>query len=333
MRQLKILKAGKISVFFGNQEWNFCSTTRKERKKERKDVTMRKLCFVLIALLLTVPALAVVNVSCAQVGDDPFEVEVSYTSTGSLPRAFALDITVDAGTIIEVTDVNEKFWVYPGTIQINNGSIDDEGDPVAPNTDPCALGGEGTSGMTIEMGSLYSPNDVEHTTGPAASGTLLRFTVSDECTVTIEGNGARGKVVLENTLAADTNLPTTCVVEAADCLFNDGSAEYTLWSSIGKPDCWCYRKQCRGDINGTLFLAKPVTLADLNALKNAFNKLDAALPAGGTCANLDHAKFLNKHVTLADLNIMKTYFNLANASVPECDQVPVITGPYNFWTN
>jgi len=118
-----------------------------------------------------------------------------------------------------------------------------------------------------------------------------------------------------------------------ECL-NKNAVGYPDWVAWGKPDCWCYRKQCRGDINGALFLGKPVTGADLIIFKAAFNKnnVDLALVPDGICADLNHAPFLGKRVTGADLIILKAYFNKADAVVPVCDQPPIITGPYNFWT-
>jgi hypothetical protein len=52
----------------------------------------------------------------------------------------------------------------------------------------------------------------------------------------------------------------------------------------------------------------------------------------GICSDLNHKPFLGKRVTLADLNIFKTYFNVMDALVPKCDQLPIYTGPYNYWT-
>jgi hypothetical protein len=199
---------------------------------------MRKLCFVLTALLLTAPALATVTISCAQVGETK-EVVVSYSSDdANIPRAFGLDITLDNGkTIGEITDANGKFWVYPGTIQIAGGVVTDEGEPVAPSDDPCALGGLGTGGMTIEMGSLHDPCDPEHPTGPGTSGTLLSFTVNigpgEDCNVIIAGNGARGNVVLENTEEAVVDYGTGCTVaiEEVGCATCRGD-----WNGDGNVD-------------------------------------------------------------------------------------------------
>jgi len=226
-----------------------CSSA--ERRKERKDVTMRKLCFVLTALLLTVPAMATIQITCAQV-DDTNVVVVNYNAVadGNMPRAFGLDITVSAGVIASLVSHNGDFWVHPGNIVITDGNVTSEGSPVALVTDPCALGGIGTSGMTIEMGSLYADGDPDHNTPPANSGELLRFIVSTDCTVTVAGNPARGNVVNETTAEAVTNLPTDCnvVVTPPDCF--PAGPQYDSWVARGKPSCWCNQygsRQCHGD--------------------------------------------------------------------------------------
>ncbi|MFA5238506.1 MAG: hypothetical protein WC476_02185 [Phycisphaerae bacterium] len=116
---------------------------------------------------------------------------------------------------------------------------------------------------------------------------------------------------------------------ATECLaaIDPSYADWVAWS---KPNCWCYRKQCRGDINGTLFLGKPVTQADNNILKAAYNLTDAqlALVVNGICADLNHQSFLGKRVTQADNNILKLYYNVTDALVPECPPDNI-----NFWTN
>ena len=220
---------------------------------------MRKLCFVLTALLLTVPAMATIQITCNQPveGDPNVVVNYSAVGDGNMPRAFGLDIKVSAGTITALVSHNPDFWVHPGNIVITDGNVTSEGSPVALNTDPCALGGIGTSGMTIEMGSLYADGDPDHNTPPANNGELLRFKVSTDCNVTVEGNPARGNVVNETTDEAVTNLPTQCVVilTPPDCFPSGGAwqPQYDAWVIRGKPSCWCAQgtlRQCHGDAAG-----------------------------------------------------------------------------------
>jgi len=119
-----------------------------------------------------------------------------------------------------------------------------------------------------------------------------------------------------------------------DCLFVDAN-EYDDWVAWGKPECWCFERQCRGDTNGEAFFGVWVSLVDKYKLDEAFNKTDAELRQieDGICADLNHTPFFGKRVTLSDLNILKDYFNESEPNVPPCDESPIITGPYNFWTN
>jgi hypothetical protein len=135
--------------------------------------------------------------------------------------------------------------------------------------------------------------------------------------------------VLDQT-GAGADLSFVLFTECMSC----SADEYTEWLNWDKPRCWCYQRQCRGDIDGLKILMKWVQGADLTRFRQAFLKSDAdlALVPDGICADLDHKKILMKRVQGADLTIFRTYFLQPDPSVPLCDQPPVITGPYNFWT-
>lgn len=170
---------------------------------------------VLAVIAITVPALAGVTMSGAQVGTE-LKGQVSYDASAmaDLVRAFGLNISCSDGALITaVTLTNADYDIYPGSIQINaaTGLVEDSGSPVAvavdyPGTD--CLGGVGTTGMTIEMGWLdFVPenNDV-----------LVEFTVDKACTVTVAENAPRGGIVMEDpTVASASTLPLTFDITAA----------------------------------------------------------------------------------------------------------------------
>jgi len=302
---------------------------------------MRKVILILAVVLFTVPAWAAVTINCAQVGTTN-DCIVSYINgEAKKVRAFALDITVSSGTITAVdaniADYDPNYNIYPGSngIKIVEGEVTDYGTAVAdPNDHPDTQPGIGYSAITVEMGALYSPPDDAN--GPPNSGNLLRFTVSTlPCTVTIAENESRGGVVL-----TDPNLDPTVVAPGCElqpvqeCLIggNAGPSEYSDWVTWGKPDCWCYCRQCRGDADGTKTGPFWVTIPDLNLLSSAYNKVGAALVLipNGICADFDHKQTGPFRVTIPDLNILSAYYNKVVAP-PNCNQAPVITGPYNFW--
>lgn len=293
---------------------------------------MRKLCFLLTALLLTAPAFAGVTITCAQVGVTD-ECQVSYVASddANIPRAFGLDITLDnTETITGITDANEKYWVFPGTIQIVDGSITDEGEPVAPGIDPGALGGIDTNGMTIEMGSLYDANDPEHQDGPPLSGSLLSFTVSGNCTVQINGNAARGNVVLEDTSEASTNLPSECEM-VLNCWTGDATST-AAWQLVGSPECWCSAgdpnanpRQCHGDADTAPIGKKNwwVSTPDLTILKDNWQINNGPVTQPGICADFDRLPIGKKNwrVSTPDLTILKKNWQINNGPDPNCQDV------------
>jgi hypothetical protein len=110
--------------------------------------------------------------------------------------------------------------------------------------------------------------------------------------------------------------------------------EYADWVAWGKPLCWCYARQCRGDINGKKTGPYIVQLLDLQLLAQAYLKSDADLAkiAGGICSDINHKKTGPYRVQLLDLQELNKYYLKPDAKVPMCDQAPLTTGPYNYWT-
>lgn len=314
--------------------------------------------FLTFAILYTAPALwASVDITVVVDDFDLCKAIISFDarSEPNLPRAFSLDIKADNdANIVEViphmigvcTQIRQGYGIFPGSIQIDTeGNVTDYGSPVAPSDDPDALPGIDSNAATIEIGSLYSPVGPGSPNAPDPCGPLVSIMVNRECTLTITANVTRAGssgVIMESTDEIVTvNLPPKIsLCPNYCCCLKSMAPEYTDWNNWGCPYCWCYRKQCHGDINGSSFLGKPVSLADLNTFKAAFNKndIDLALVTNGICADLNHAAFLGKRVTLSDLNIFKAYFNTANANVPCCDDnqdcvIEPTDSTYNMWTN
>jgi parallel beta-helix repeat protein len=125
---------------------------------------------------------------------------------------------------------------------------------------------------------------------------------------------------------------------AGKCL-GECAPEYADWVAWGKPNCWCFKRQCRGDADGVKTGGVWVQTYDLNLLKSAFNKADTIVKniPNGICADLNHAKTGGVRVQTLDLNILKSFFNKAETSVPCCDAdkdgTLTTLDKYNFWTN
>lgn len=299
---------------------------------------MKRIFLLLTMVMLAAPAWAAVTITCTTgTNQDCDKVTVGYTFDGNNVRAFALDITVDSGATISSMEadntVNADYDIYPGSIVIVAGAVTDDGSPIC---DPCdypgvTQPGVGFGGATIEMGSLYvglptGPN------APAASGTLCTFRVSADCNVTVAENTARAGIVMEDPDEDPSdNLPVGPVLVSGlpcpECM-KATHPDYTAWGTAGKPDCWCYKRQCRGDGDGVWTGPFPVGSPDLDAFRLAFGQHISTFAAnpGWWCSNYDRLLTGPFPVGSPDLDIFRIYFGGHFTTVPECDGTHI-----NYW--
>lgn len=104
---------------------------------------------------------------------------------------------------------------------------------------------------------------------------------------------------------------------------------YDNWIYWGKPECWCYQRQCRGDSDGQKEGSYWVGDNDYDLFVACFNKTEENLPEGSECANFDHLKSGPFWIAIPDLNIFNAYFEETEPNVPTCED----TVEVNFWTN
>jgi hypothetical protein len=304
---------------------------------------MKKVIFPLMVAVLTAPAWASVAISVTDLGGQKAAIDYSGTE---LVRAFALDITVDAGTIEAISDFargddNSGYGIFPAnfsryiTVDPLTGEVSDWSSqgytPVADANDPGALGGIGTSGITIEMGSLYD------TKAPPLQGRLCVITVSEACKVTVAANATRGNVVLENAsqatldLTGATNIQVGAAAPGPAGAPRDAAAQTDDWQAVGKPACWLASvnpRQCRGDADGTSQGSQKfwVSTNDLDILIAAWNKPydqikdqkigDVPL----ICADFDHKAqgTTTFRVSTNDLDILIANWQLSNKPAADC---------------
>jgi hypothetical protein len=99
-------------------------------------------------------------------------------------------------------------------------------------------------------------------------------------------------------------------------------ADYAEWSTVGKPICWCYPRQCLGDADG-LSEGKNnywVAINDLTILKAAWSKPLGGLVGNEICADFDHAsEGKNEYrVAINDLTILKNNWSIPDGPAPTC---------------
>jgi len=314
---------------------------------------MRKPSLFLAALLWVTPAMAAVHII---VGSEGSTAAIKYATDGEKVRAFALDIVVDKGTIDGVSDfirgestaANPGYGIFPGnfaryiTVDADTGEVTswdpNEYTPVADPCDPGALGGLGTSGVTIEMGALYYPTDDASANAPLNSGLLCKLKLSEAANVTVTLNEARGGVVLTDPdAAADVKLDQATGISIAsvgmeDDLLPPNHPDYDEWVAVGKPACWAYPRQCHGDADGRKEVSETgasyVGPQDLNLLVAAWEVKEPPFGPGiasiqnGICADFAHDQDGSAvtgyfRVGVTDLNIL-----VANWLVKEAPNGP-----------
>jgi hypothetical protein len=177
--------------------------------------------FVIAAgLFIVMPAEATVIMSGTQLSTTPLNVTVSYDSTSEplLVRAFALDLRVTNGARITAisnykvgpsTAESPGYGIFPGSIVIGpDGTVISYGTPVEPAGLPGTLGGLGTSGITVALGTIYSGEE----NAPGRIGDLFTITVDKACNLTIAPNSLWGGIVLENAASANMVAPVIQII-------------------------------------------------------------------------------------------------------------------------
>jgi hypothetical protein len=272
---------------------------------------MKKMILALAVVLLAAPAWATVEIELTDLGGGVIQIGYDATSETELVRAFALDIVATDGNITGIADYsvgddNGGYGIFPGsfagniTVNPTTGMVDswvgnpNPYTPVAPAGHPDALGDIPGPAITIEMGSLYA------TAAPAKTGVLCTITVDENVSkVCVTGNAIRGNVVLENASEATLSPLEVCWNKPSDECFPSSNPRYADWVAFGKPLCWCYARQCRGDADGkkqgSAFAGYMyVSTDDLNRLIAAWQVKEppkgpgiATIP-NGICADFNH---------------------------------------------
>lgn len=292
---------------------------------------MRKIFLLLVVLMLAAPALARVDVTLTQMDDpdaDTIIVSFDATSEPNRVRAFSLDLRTNSAFKIlsvvpgsyfigESADPN-GYGIFPGSIDINDttGEVDSNGTPDCNGNDyDGTLPGLDSNGCTFEMGSLY----VGAVNAPGKSGVLFKFLVDfNEFTIDVNENTIRGGIVMEDpNEQVDVNLVGVTI--NTECFPSD-HVDYNDWVAVGKPDCWCYPRQCHGDADDVNnddpdpLVKKWVILADYNILVSGWQKKRSETTATPfseyICADFNHNSndepdpLVKKWVTLDDYNIL-----------------------------
>jgi hypothetical protein len=254
----------------------------------------------LVVVALAAPASAEVLITCEMPLEGQPNVSIGYVNTEGQPvRSFALDISVDSGTITDVNCFSADYYlsyIYPVGIQIN-----DEGEVT--DWSSSDVNGADAGIVTVELTSLYDPNDPNHNQPPPDEDDLLIITVDEECCMSIAANELLGGVVMEDGNSVEPNSPGCCV--ELGCLkvgeVHGGwlitQQMYDNWVLVGKPVTWCHSCHSRGDVNMDCFVANADVIGP--GLPNLAVSYPSAWPAANYHPDCDFNNDLQ--VNAADL--------------------------------
>jgi len=170
---------------------------------------MKKLLLLATLLLLVCSARGNVRVFVA--GTNGL-ANINYECTaGEVVRAFGLDVTVDGGQIIGVTNFfrgpstasAQGYGIFPASfrdqVTVSSGTNADWNasgySPVAVVADKPVgtLPGLNSSGVTLEFGALWDP--AVRAASPPSRGTLCALQISQTANVTVAANLSRGGII------------------------------------------------------------------------------------------------------------------------------------------
>jgi hypothetical protein len=212
-------------------------------------------------------------------------VTISYVVEGepNAIRGFGLDIDTNDANVVAVECVDDDYYVYMGSVQIDaSGAVTNQGSCII--TGDGLQSGAGEPNVTIEMISNYVGAGNE----PCSAGDLAIITLDGEVNeiipISVSENGLLGGVVLEDPNIDPTVVTVGCSV--VDCGLN----------------CWM-ASECPGQPMGDGDCSGGTNLGDLLKLKQHFGK--SAPWAGEDCCS-DYNQ--SGGVNLGDLLDLKKYF-------------------------
>ncbi len=168
-------------------------------------------------------------------------------ASGEVVRAFALDVSVDNGRIVGIGDyfrgpstaAAQGYGIFPASLRSQIGddtkaTIDWQASAYSPlaaleDSPGYTLPGLNSSGVTLEFGGLWDPNDIAAI--PARKGTLCSLRISSRALVSIRANLFRGGIVAADPDAILYPVFTSAVVqppEITDVTISNGQLTVTF---------------------------------------------------------------------------------------------------------
>ena len=307
---------------------------------------MKKILVSLLVLALCAPAMAA-TISINDNGDGTATVTIASGVGEANIVGLGLDVDVTAGDVTAVEVLTANFNIYPDaahTQELGTGYVYGTGTPVAAKLTA------GQIGLPQSSFALCFANlNGEFTAGAnGAASVQVKLTLSATADLTVCENATRGGIVAVDGTALDAACATQTINVGAPPTeaIKETAPFYDDWAAFGKPDCWAYEYQCRGDADGlqegsSFGGYRRVFNNDLNIFLSAYGVLEPPKGPGiltisnGICADFDHQQEGSsfggyRRVFNNDLNIFLQYYGVLEPpkgpGIPPCDGAN-----YNFF--
>lgn len=299
---------------------------------------MKKMVLLAAVMMIAAPAMATITFAVTDNEDGTFTV--SYTSdAGDLPRGVAIKVDVTGNDITGIV-ADSQLAAFNANIDHLYSNPGDDLDTPGQN----ALALDGAPGVFVSGHIAVISAGVLDTAGGQGAGpsssdpdgliTITTDMVAGETalvTLTADvfrgpGSGVVGSVIDSN-LSGGGFVEQVITAPPEECL-KETDPGYAFWLAGGEPDCWCYRRHCRGDADGVMSGPFHVAMPDLQLLIPYFNVFGIT---DALCADFDHITAGPFRVGMPDLQLLIPWFNVMDipaGNVPECSMTDV-----NFWTN
>jgi hypothetical protein len=214
---------------------------------------MRKVLLSLLVLALAAPTFAAVNISGVDNQDGTVTLAIDTTS-GEVVRGVALKVAAADGAKLVQTaaTVNPVFNTFiDSAFELGGAYNIGDGHPFANAAAAGTADVVNALEFSISMGVLDQAGNQAGYTSPVGGEALITFKTGAG-TLTITLDTLRGGIVGDAAIVS--NLDTAAVV----VIVTDGPQDaikaeapfYAAWVQYGKPACWAYAKNCKGDADG-----------------------------------------------------------------------------------
>ena len=320
---------------------------------------MRKVLLSLLVLAVAAPALAAVNITAVNNTNGTVTLAID-TTAAEVVRGLALKVTATNGAkLVSLTpvNVNAAFNTYiDSAFQMGGAYTIGAGHPFA-NVAAAGPAVVDATQFSVSMGVLDQSGARAGYTSPVGGASLITINTGAG-RICVGLDTLRGGIVGDGVITTNLTAADICVdVTAAPSEPIKATAPfYAAWVQFGKPACWAYAKNCKGDANGKTQGSTKTGFAhvgseDLNVLIAAWNVLEPATgttPSGpgilsvtnGICADFNRAqqgstKTGFTRVGSDDLNILIANWqvlNPATGTTPSGPGLPDCTPEhYNFY--